>query len=182
MFAKKTKMKKTVVAIAAFFLAQITNAQSTVNLTENTPVTNNGLEYGYTIKNESNKSVKGEDFDRYVVELYVTNKSGCQKIIPLQFDKEGKIDDDKNTIAEFNVINATGKRLTSKKGKIAAKKITQTVKVDVPIPGNVEGITQATLGFGIKNGESITSSIIVIVPKGQRPNVTGKLNFIPDIY
>ena len=59
-------------------------SQQIVDLDEKTPYNYNGLEYGYYISNESSKEIKGEDFDRYELNLYVNNKSGCLKLIPFK--------------------------------------------------------------------------------------------------
>ncbi|MBK5269718.1 MAG: hypothetical protein JJE22_01770, partial [Bacteroidia bacterium] len=69
---------------ATLFVAATAVSQQVINLDENSPYSNNGLDYGYYITNESTKEVKGEDYFRYEVNLYVTNKSGCLKLIPFK--------------------------------------------------------------------------------------------------
>ncbi|MEI9911439.1 MAG: hypothetical protein WDO71_18370 [Bacteroidota bacterium] len=87
-----------------------------VNLEEGKPYLYNGLEYSYYISNESSKEVKGEDYERYEVNLVVTNTSGCLKLIPFKSGWTGSTSsEDDVMIAEFNCTNANGKRLTSKK-------------------------------------------------------------------
>jgi hypothetical protein len=150
---------------AAFFTG---HAQSVADLTENTPYKNNGLEYGFYVSNERSKAVKGEDYERYEVILYVNNNSPCAKIIPLRNTLLGT-GDDETLLADFTVKNATGKRLTSKSGKLNAKPWYTQVKLQ-------DGTkVQAQAGYILRIGESVTNKIIVIVPKGERPNVNCRM-------
>ena len=94
------------------------SAQQIVELDEGTPYASNGLEYGFYVTNEASKEVKGENFERYEVNLYVSNKNGCLKLIPFRNDWNGNPStgtDETVTVAEFNCTNATGKRLTAKR-------------------------------------------------------------------
>ena len=59
-------------------------AQQIVDLEENKPYSFNGLDYGFYIGNESSKAIKGEDFDRLELNLYVTNNNSCIKLIPFR--------------------------------------------------------------------------------------------------
>ena len=70
-------MKKLLCLLTVSLILITTFSQQVVNLDENTPYSYNGLEYGFYISNESSKEVKGEDYYRYELNLYVTNKSGC---------------------------------------------------------------------------------------------------------
>jgi hypothetical protein len=149
------------------------NAQSVADLTENTPYKNNGLEYGFYVSNERSKAVKGEDYERYEVILYVNNNSSCAKIIPLRNSLLGT-GDDETLLADFTVKNATGKRLTSKSGKLNAKPWYTQVKLQ-------DGTkVQAQAGYILRIGESVTNKIIVIVPKGERPNVNCRMVNVQD--
>jgi hypothetical protein len=157
-------------------------AQKSIPLTENIAVVENGLTYSYVINNEQNKSVKGEDYDRFEITVMIINNSGCNKVFPFKLNEKGELDTEANKLANFTITNATGKRLTSKAAKVDAKKIMQTVKVEnIIIPNNPSGIMQATIGYGIKNNETIKRNIIVIVAKGQRPNVICDALHIPDV-
>jgi hypothetical protein len=170
-------MKKYLVLALAFLFQLSTMAQKVVELTENTPVTENDLEYGFFITNEKNKSVKGEDYDRFELELYVNNKSSCIKIFPFKTNNLGQIDDNASYIlADFTVQNATGKRLTSKSGKVEAQPWYTMVKAN-----NQATVTQGMVGYAIKIGQSLTKKIIVIVPKGERPKINCKMSYIPQL-
>jgi hypothetical protein len=144
-------------------------AQSVTDLTENTPYKNNGLEYGFYVSNERSKAVKGEDYERYEVILYVNNNSSCAKIIPLRNVSFTSSSSDETLLADFTVKNATGKRLTSKSGKVNASPWYTQVKLS-------DGTkVQAQAGYILRIGESVTNKIIVIVPKGERPNVNCRM-------
>ncbi len=77
-------MRKAYLFLAATIFMAPAFAQQVVGLEENIPYSYNGLEYGFFISNESSKEVKGEDYERYELNLYVTNKSGCLKLIPFR--------------------------------------------------------------------------------------------------
>ncbi|MEP6674659.1 MAG: hypothetical protein ABJA78_05880 [Ferruginibacter sp.] len=151
----------------------VSQAQNVIDLNENEAYKENGLEYGYYISNESNKSVKGEDYDRYEVILYVNNKSGCIKIIPFRTSILNSSSDE-TVVADFTIKNATGKRLTSKSGKVNAKPFYVYAKLNDGTKINAQA------GYAVRNGESITNKIIVIVEKGQRPKVNCRLVYIPE--
>src|SRR5689334_24422053 len=104
-------------AIVIILLASYSSfSQQIVDLEESAPYAYNGFEYGFYISNERSKEVKGDDYERYEVNLYVTNKSGCMKVIP--FKNSSAKPEEEIVVSEFNCKNATGKRLTAKSGKI----------------------------------------------------------------
>ncbi len=166
-------LKNLVACIIALAFSITCKSQSVVDLTENESFKNNGLEYGYYISNESSKSVKGEDYDRYEVILYVNNNSGCIKIMPFRTSVLSSSADE-TLLADFTVKNATGKRLTAKSGKVNAKPFYAYVKLPDGTKAN------AQVGYALKNGESITNKIIVIVEKGQKPKVNCRTVFIQE--
>jgi hypothetical protein len=152
--------------LTAFFFTA--NAQMVADLTENTPYVNNGLEYGFYISNERSKEVKGEDYERYEVMLYINNNSSCVKIIPMRNNVQG-VNGNETLLAEFMVKNATGKRLTAKSGRLNARPWFTQVRLS-------DGTrVQAQAGYILRIGESITAKIIVIVPKGERPSVNCRM-------
>lgn len=159
------------------------NAQQVAELEENTPFTMNGLDYGFYVTNERNKEVKGEEYDRLEISIYVTNKSNCIKLLPLRFGQNGQLLENNNSLAEFTVKNATGKRLTSKGGKVEAQAWYTQVKLDyaVPTANGPSYIVNAQVGFAIRSGQTLSRKLIVIVPKGERPKVNVRTIYIPDL-
>jgi hypothetical protein len=172
-------MKKTMTLSFFLFLLARCFSQQMVDLEENQPYEYNGLEYGYYISNERSKDVKGDDYERYEVNLYVTNKSGCIKIIPLRTTQSGNNED--VVIAEFNCKNANGKRLTAKSGKVNAKPWYMQVRVPDEANASKYKLINAQAGYAIKNGQTFSSKIIVIVPKGERPKISCRTVYFADL-
>jgi hypothetical protein len=165
-----------------FFLPIIARAQQVVDLQENAPYTSNGLEYGYYIANEASKEIKGEDLERYEINLYVTNKSGCIKIIPFKSGWTGSTQNEDNIqVAEFNCTNATGKKLTSKKGSVTAKPWYTNVRVPDDTVKEKYKTVYGQVGYAIRNGQTLTTRIIVIVPKGERPKVNCRVIYLQEV-
>ena len=178
-------MRKYPILAFALLVGHTVFAQQVVDLSENTPHQNDGLEYGYYISNESSREVKGEDYERYEVNIYVTNKSGCIKIIPFRSGWTGSsgsgTSKDDILVAEFNCTNATGKRLTQKKGSVNAKPWYSNVRVlDEQVKDKYKMIN-AQLGYAIHNGQTLTTRMIVIVPKGEQPKMNCRIIYLPEI-
>lgn len=174
-------MKKIFTLCASLLVFLCADSQQMTELTENVPYEYNGLEYGYYVSNEKNKEVKGEDYERYEIVLYVTNKSGCLKLIPLSVSTRNNTE---VKIAEFNCRNATGKRLTAKNGSVSARAWYTQVKLPNDVKGDKEPaykFENAQAGHAIRNGETISSKIIVIVPKGERPKLNCRTLYLPEV-
>ncbi|MDP4263085.1 MAG: ABC transporter permease [Bacteroidota bacterium] len=177
-------MRKSAFLLAVLFLGKIGQAQQVVDLEEGKPYSYNGLEYGYYISNESSKEVKGEDYERYEINLTVTNTSGCLKLIPFKagWNSSGSTSSEDNfMIAEFNCTNATGKRLTAKKGTVSAKPWYSNVRIpDESVKDKYKTIN-AQVGYALRNGQAATSRIIVLVPKGERPKLNCRVVYLPEV-
>ncbi|HEY0752253.1 MAG TPA: hypothetical protein VGD26_13935 [Chitinophagaceae bacterium] len=157
-------------------------AQQVVDLEENIPYESNGLEYGYYISNETSKEVKGQDYERYEINLYVTNKSGCIRMIPFRQGGSGSSSSkDDIQVAEFNCTNATGKRLTAKKGAVAAKPWYTTVRIPDDNTKDKYRTVNAQVGYAVRNGQTLTTRIIVIVPKDQKPKLNCRIIYLPEL-
>jgi hypothetical protein len=178
-------MRKIIVLVTALIFQITGSSQQIVDLQENAPYSNNGLEYGYYISNESSKEVKGEDYDRFEVNLYVTNKSGCLKLIPFKNNMTGSAvttnTSDDIQIAEFNCTNATGKKFTAKKGTINAKPFYLNVRMPDQLIKDKYTMVNAQLGYAIRNGQTLTVRIITIVPKRERPKINCRIIYLPDV-
>jgi len=176
---QKLLMKK----LAALFILSLPclfGVSQIVDLQENVSYQNNGLEYGYYITNERSKEVKGDDYERYEINFYVTNKSGCIKLIPLKAASGNKTSDDDVVLAEFNCKNATGKRLTAKSGKVGAQPWHTQVRVYDESTSKYR-LINAQVGYAIRNGQTYSNRVIVIVPKGERPRITVRAVYFPEI-
>ena len=177
-------MRKTAILLLGLFYCMVNHAQQVVDLQEGKNYVYNGIEYGYYISNEGSKEVKGEDYERYEINLTVTNNSGCLKLIPMKTNfgsntSSGSEDD--VMMAEFNCTNATGKRLTSKKGTVNAKPYYSNVRIPDELVKDKYRTISAQVGYALRNGQSITNRIIVIVPKGERPKLNCRIVNIPEL-
>ena len=143
---------------------------------ETKPAVTDGIEYGYIIKNEQVKSAKGEEYARFEISLYATNKSGCTK---LYADRVSFLSDEAaNLLATFNCSNANGRRLTSKSGMVKARDFYVNARVT---ESGKEVFRSAKAGYIFRNGETIKNNIIVLVPKGERPVLNVLTNNPPEL-
>jgi hypothetical protein len=153
--------------------------QSTAQMTdleEKKPETIDGIEYGYFIKNEQVKNVKDEEYSRFEITLYATNKSGCTK---LYAEKVSILSSETpNLIVSFNCTNANGKRLTAKSGTVKARDFYVNAKVQE----NGKEVTRTVkAGYIFRNSETLKNNIIVLVPKGERPVIQCTVNNLPEL-
>lgn len=176
-------MRKTLFYLGILLFSTPALCQQVVDLEENVPYSNNGMEYGFYISNESSKEVKGEDYSRYELNLYVTNKSGCLKLIPFRsgWNPNNSSSSDEMQIAEFNCVNATGKRLTVKKATVAAKPWYSNVKIPDEQAKDKYRMVNAEVGYAIRNGQTVTKKIIVIVPKDEKPKMNCQIMYFPEL-
>lgn len=175
-------MKKSISLLTILFFSLLLHAQQVVNLDEGQPFVNSGLEYGYYISNEGSKEVKGEDYDRFEINLTVTNNSGCIKLIPFKTGYNGSSTNEGDIlIAEFNCVNATGKRLTSKKGTVSAKPWYSNVRIRDESTKDKYKTVNGQVGYAIRNGQTVTNRIVVIVAKGERPKVNCRIIYLPEV-
>jgi hypothetical protein len=157
------------------FITGSISAQTT-DLEEKKPITIDGLEYGYIIKNEQTKSAKGEEYGRFEITLYATNKSGCTKLFA---DRIATFSTDAaNLLATYNCTNANGKRLTAKAGTVKARDFNVNVKVK---EGDKDVTRLAKAGYMFRNGETLKTNIIVLVPLNERPVINISLNSLPEL-
>jgi hypothetical protein len=158
------------------FFTNAANAQI-IELEEKQTVSENGFEYGYLIKNEQSKTVKGDEYSRYEITLFITNKTGCTKLIA---DKEkfSISDIDPNKLAIFECLNATGKRFTSKKASVDAKDYFVRAKIKI---GDKEETKSVKVGYIFRNGESLRNNIVVIVPLNERPKISCSINSLQEL-
>ena len=176
-------MKKAWVYSAIIFFSLPVFSQQVADLEENIPYSYNGLEYGFYISNQGSKEVKGEGYQRYELNLYVTNKSGCLKLIPFRsgWNANNSSGGDEMQIAEFNCLNANGKRLTAKKGVVTAKPWYTNVRIPDEQAKDKYRMVNAEVGYAIRNGQTITTKIIVIVPKDEKPKMNCRIIYFPEL-
>jgi len=167
---------KTYFLLTSVFMVCSSASAQLADIEEKKPVTINGVEYGYIIKNEQTKTNKGEEYARFEVTLYATNKSGCTKLFGERSSSYST--DDPNLLVTFNCTNANGKRLTAKSGTIKAKDFNVNAKVK---EGDKEVNRWVKAGYMFRNGETLKTNIIVLVPLNQRPIINCSLNYLPEL-
>jgi hypothetical protein len=150
--------------LMAVLCCSICSFAQMTDIEEKKPQTIDGIEYGYYIKNEQTKNVKDEEYGRFEITLYATNKTGCTKIYAERVNVLSS--ESSNLLAGFNCSNANGKRLTAKSGAVKARDFYLNAKVQE----NGKETTKAVkAGYIFRNGETLKTNIIVLVPKGERP-------------
>src|ERR1700744_1156601 len=107
-------MKKIKLLLALIVTATSAMAQQGFPVTDQQPVTIEGLSCGYHIKSLETKQVgdKG-NFSRYSISFFVTNISNQPRVL---YYRQGppSITAQSNLLVQFNCLNATGARLTNK--------------------------------------------------------------------
>jgi hypothetical protein len=154
-------------------------AQQAIGIEENQPANYDGLVCGFNIRNERVMEISKENFNRFELTVYLTNQSGCPKIILLNDTFRNAFGgvNDPATFAIFDCQNATGKRLTSKSATVRANQFFIPVRFPEKGPDGKETIRTVNThaGFILRNGETISSDIIVIVPEGERPRMQARV-------
>lgn len=140
------------------------------------PVTYNGLQAGYNIESETEKTVgKKGDFSRFKIKFWLTNTGTEAKIVYRNMDFFGHSGPINNSIALFKCLNATGARLTNKMATMEMQpcKIQATVEEKECNTDKVKLVTKlADIGYWIKPGETISKTYPMIVPLNEKPDVT----------
>lgn len=166
--------KKLLLFIVFDFVAIRIWAQPAFPVTDKQPVVISGLEIGYTIKSQEVKAVgdKG-DFSRYAIKFYVTNTTNQSLIIPYKdgWNHPGNVS---SLLVRFDILNATGARLTSNTAMLNATPYSAMTLVDDKDPHTHKMIKvrrMVQVGYAIQAGQTISADEIVIVPLNQLPDV-----------
>jgi hypothetical protein len=147
-------------------------SQASYDVSEGKPFVLNGIEYGFDIRNERKKELKKEEFSRFEITAYIKNNSGCTKLMfPRQTLLLGL--DYQDVMAEFDCLNATGKRLTAKSAKVRARDFTAPYSYTTKSADgkDFKNNVMVKVGNMLRNGETITNNFTVILPEGERPNI-----------
>ena len=166
------KIAAPVLLVISLFISCFSMAQTAYDIAENQPAAMNGIEYGFAVRNESRKDVGSKGtFSRYEVTIYATNKSGCTKLF---FPKQTIFGQQNNDLlAQFDCLNATGARLTAKNGTVRAKPfyVPYTTSAKTADGKTVSSTVQVQAGYWLRNGETVSSDLILIVPDGETPRL-----------
>jgi hypothetical protein len=149
-------------------------AQQAYQVTANQPAVVDGMELGFIIKSTEVKAVSDKgDFSRYSVRFYVRNTTSESKIILYKqgWNVLGNVND---KLVQFDCLNATGARLTTKSTIISADACNVLAVVDDVDPNTKKTVQNkrfVQIGSWIKAGQTISTDAIVIVPLNEQPDV-----------
>lgn len=165
-------MKKIILLLVLAGSSFFANAQMQKSVTEDTPFSADGIEYGYAIKNARNREVSSKDYSRYEVTLYATNKSECSRVV---FFGQGLnlLESENRILARFDCINATGARLTSKSGEVSAKPMFVNARVSTRDEKGkpMTEMQKVQVGYYLGAGETVEADVIFIVPLNSKPDI-----------
>ena len=140
---------------------------------EGQPLNIEGIEFIYTLGMEQIKSVDSAQYSLYTLDWYITNKGKFSKIFLLE--KEKIIENPeydltrKAYLGKIHVINGLILPNTAKFAVISAEPNMELLGYSKMIIGNKR---KYIAGFNLQSGQTINTSIIVAVPKGQKPIVS----------
>jgi hypothetical protein len=155
-------MKTRYILLICFGIISFNNgfAQQGFQVTDQQPVVIEGLSCGYKIKSLETKAVSDKgDFSRYSISFFVRNVSNQPRILPFRPGTNG-MNGVADNLVQFNCLNATGARLTSKYAVIKAP------PYNVYRNGGV-----AKMGYGIMPGQTVSVDEIMIVPLNEQLNM-----------
>ena len=175
-------MKNMLVLCGFHLVTALLIAQPTQSLKENEPQTIDGIECSFRINKESTKKAGDDEYSRYVIDVYAINKSECSKYIYYRNDLFSSSSSTDNLVATFYVRNANGKRFTSREAKLNAKDWWVRVKVNEKDSNgkDVTRLRDMQAGYIFRRGDQLKNQIIVLVPKGEQPNVEVALQYISE--
>jgi len=154
------KTKLTLLVVFCFIAINGSLAQQGFPVTDQQPVTMEGLSCGYKIKSLETKTVSDKgDFSRYSISFFVKNITGQPRVLPFRQGTNG-MNGVADNLVQFNCINATGARLTSKYAVIKAP------------PYNVyrnNGFVK--MGYAVMPGQTVSVDEIMIVPLNEQLNM-----------
>lgn len=166
-------MKKLHLFLLTLVMVNKLYAQQSTAITEDQPITSNGLEIGYEIKSQETKKIADQgDFNRVTIRFFVTNTNNEPRII--MFGDQANINDATDLLAEFNCNNATGAESTVKKASVLAEPCLLNVMLKEKDSVKHQVITEikkAQVGYWIKPGQTINTTEVFIIPLKEDPKI-----------
>jgi hypothetical protein len=172
----KSKLLISLLVLLLFACTLRAQQQQVFDVTDTQPATINGITMGYRINSEEVKKVSDKgDFSRFSIKFFVTNTSPESKII-LYRTGFVFLNEISPYIVQFDILNATGARFTTKQATLQANNCTILARVDDKDPKDPNKTVKTKrfvdIGYWIKSGETISTTAIVIVPLNEKPKVT----------
>ncbi len=163
-----------------FSLKTFAQQTQVIPVSESLPITVNGLQAGYTIK-ETEPDSKKDNQVKYKIYFYLTNTTSEAKIMYKKQGFMGHLGPLSNVIALFKCDNATGARMTNKTASMELQvcKIEALVDdIDCGTGKPVQNKKLVDIGFWIKPGETVSKTFPLYVPVNEKPNIT--ITFYPE--
>ena len=178
-------MKKLILLFTNLCFVIIAFAQGAEQLSLDKPIEIDGIEYSYTINNESVKEAGGKEMSRFEVTLYAKNKSGCLKIF--LYEQRNDVNEPTSTkddLAKFDCVNATGQRFTSKSESVRVRPFYTIGKAVFKNAENIEVLQdiKVQIGYALKPNEVISTNTIFIVPLNSKPNIQVRTVYNPSTF
>jgi hypothetical protein len=149
------------------------HSQQVIPIAADAPVTTGGLKLGFNLTKSQEAQGKGNN-NKYNTEFYVTNITSEAKIILYKQNFEIAGGDVSPNLVQFDCVNATGADRTSKGTTVQAKPCTVTALVDdrdCNAAQSKKNKREVTIGYWIKPGETLSSSVTIMLPANAKPDV-----------
>ena len=154
------KTRQLLPALLILLLGESAMAQQGFPVTDQQPVVIEGLSCGYRIKSLETKQVSDKgNFSRYSISFFVKNVSNGPRILPYRTGPNG-LPGASDNLVQFNCLNATGYRLTSKYAVIKA-----------PPYNYYQNGGWTKMGFAIMPGQTVSVDEVMIVPLNEPLNM-----------
>jgi hypothetical protein len=166
-------MRYPVLFIAVMLLAKVVTAQAGTEFKEGQALNIEGVEFIYTLGVEEVKTIDGAQYSFFNVDWYVTNKGKFSKVFLLEKEKivaNPEYDLTKKAyLGKIHVINGLQLPTTKKFDIISSEANMEILVYSKSLIGNKRKTLE---GFNLQSGQTVTSSLVVAVPKGQRPVIS----------
>ncbi|WEK35041.1 MAG: hypothetical protein P0Y53_21340 [Candidatus Pseudobacter hemicellulosilyticus] len=164
---------KTFLLLLLLCCARTGFAQSFLDFKEAQVLALEGVEFGYAVVNQTPRTVDGVEYTACNIEWYVTNKERFSKVFLLDaYSKstDATVDLTKKVcLGRLHVSNAIG---TSTKDRFSDILMDANMVIEVFRKVLVVKKKNKLEGFNLQPGETLSQSMTVVLPKGQKPTVS----------
>ncbi len=163
--------------------AKIGFAQSFMDFKDGQVINLEGVEFGYSVIHQRPKFVDSVEFTACDIEWYITNKERFSKVFLLGVWNKAtasEIDLSKNIcLGRIHISNAVGRNTKDRISDILQEPnmVIEVFRKQLLILKKKNRLE----AYNLQPGETLTSSITVVLPKGQKPNVSLQA-FLSEIY
>ena len=148
-------------------------SQSFIDFKDSQTIALEGVEFGYSIVNQHPKMVDSVEFNACNIEWYITNKERFSKVFILEaYNKSTDIDIDftrKICLGRIQVSNAIARNAKEKFSEILQD---PNMMIEVFRKNFIVRRKNKLEAYNLQPGETLTSDLTVMVPKGQKPSIS----------